>query len=197
MTSVKKDDIEFRNLEWDHLTKEEQFERFGQYYGPKTKGVAGIYAYESKKAETKKCILLCLYCHTLKTMERNGASTRRRKKKEMKKAYNNTEKCKVGNCQLCKCGVNMLNLSYYEWDHIDPTKKRHDISEVVRSDSTIFTIEYLIEELHQCRLLCRFCHRIHSGEQKKVKFAVARNKKRERVMTDEHAHDELKKYKSE
>ncbi len=60
LQNVKQDDIEYRNMEFDHLTKDEQLSKFGQYYGPKKKGVAAIHAYRSKKDESKKCMLLCL-----------------------------------------------------------------------------------------------------------------------------------------
>ena len=176
---VTEHDIEYRNLEFDHLTKEEQIERFDVYYGPKKKGVARIYSYESKKAESKKCMLLCLFCHKLKTSESRSKPKQLSSREESKIMYVNTKKCETGFCQICRLRVDPENLSYFEWDHIDPSKKRHEVSRIAKGTSAKFTLEYLVEEIERCRLSCTFCHRIHSGEQQKERFSVLREQKRE------------------
>jgi hypothetical protein len=43
------DKLELRNLELDHLDKEEQLKRFGEYRGPKIKKVSNFQSYGAKK----------------------------------------------------------------------------------------------------------------------------------------------------
>ncbi len=180
INTITQFDIEYRNLEWDHLTEKEQLQHFGCFYGLKTKGVSEIYAYESKKAESRKCMLVCLYCHVLKTIERRDERVRPLASREQEKlVYINNKKLEVGVCQICGIGVDVTNLSYFEMDHVDPTTKLHAISDILGT-SAMFTMDCLINELNKCRLVCKYCHRIHTGDQTKTRYANMREKKREK-----------------
>ena len=172
---LTKENVEYRYLEWDHLTKEEQISHTGQYYGPKRAGVARIYAYESKKFESQKCMLLCLYCHRLRTAEQHGGLKSKVKQLvRVKIAYTDAKKHEHGECSICRRVVDASNLSFFEWDHIDSDTKRDVISSISRSGNAIYTMEYLIEELKVCRLVCLFCHRIRSSTQQTERYIAQR-----------------------
>ncbi len=180
MDNVTKDDIEFRNLEFDHLTWLEQIMYFGKYYGEKVCGVANIHSYASKKTESKKCLLVCLLCHTFNTAERITETVcGKRKSTQRKIDYVNSKKVEIGCCELCRHSVNQSNLSYFEFDHKNPENKQYEISAIVNQHSSHFTLEFLIEELSDCRLLCRYCHRIQSGTQTRERYGSKRTKDKE------------------
>ena len=44
----------------------------------------------------------------------------------------------------------------------------------------IFTLEYLMEEMKQCRVSCRYCHRIRTAEQTSKRYEELREQKRNR-----------------
>lgn len=183
MNGVSRDDIEYRNMEFDHLTEEEQTTKFGKYHGPKKMGVAKIYSYASKKAEAKKCALLCLFCHKLKTKENWKKPVHVGQREIEKIEYVKKRKIEVGACEMCGYIVDETNFSYYECDHIDPSTKRTEISRIAKGTSGLFTLNYLIEEMSGCRILCAFCHRIHSGKEHGKKFELIRETKRNKSTT--------------
>lgn len=206
--NISASDIDFSAVEFDHLSEEEQLKKFGVYYGPKKNGVGGggILSYASKKREAKKCILLCLACHKAITTLRYGIRKVTRLIEQEKIDYVNRKKCEVGHCQSCKHKVDPTNLAYFEWDHIDPSKKRHTISEIATQGHALFTLVYLIDELTLCRLLCTYCHRLHTANQTKERFAWVREKnmlkskaafERKRIADEEKDNIVTKKQKNE
>lgn len=146
--------IEFRNLEFDHLTEEEQVKKYGRSFGPKKNGVARIHSYASKLMEAQKCELLCLACHRFKTQQRYKRTSRvcalRQQKQEIVKA----EKLRIGKCELCNGEIDSKNLTYYEFDHIERSTKLFDIAKIVNSDMLMFSVPLLQTELSKCRLVC-------------------------------------------
>ncbi len=174
MKGVELDQIELRNLEFDHLTKEEQLAR-GHYYGEKTRGVAGIKSYNTGKKESKKCQLTCLACHCKETIRRRDEARNGKKKRANPgKDYVNACKLEAAECSLCGC-FDETNLSYFHWDHIDPSKKIANVSRMV-SDSV--PIPVISQEVQKCRLSCGFCDRIYSGEQYKAFYPTIRYRNR-------------------
>ncbi len=107
------------------------------------------------------------YCHRLKTYqfcaEKSLAkfSIFLRSKLE----YITRKKIEIGKCEQCGFLVNVVNLQYYEFDHIDPTSKYSDISRIVTNTALKDSIDVLALELTKCRLLCAYCHRKHTTKQ--------------------------------
>ncbi len=174
---LTQDNVEYRNMEWDHLTAKEQMERFGKNYGGKRRGVSGIHTYEEKKMEAKKCMLLCILCHKLITAERRGIATSFRRYELDKLEYVKARKRETGACQSCGFKVDESNFTYFEWDHIDPTTKCKTISKIALTGHVLHTMEYLVVELSKCRLLCSFCHRLNSSKQQTARFDNERKRK--------------------
>jgi hypothetical protein len=50
----------------------------------------------------------------------------------------------------------------FDWDHIDPETKIDSISNMC---NTLQNIEKINQEIRKCRLLCCYCHRLHTREQ--------------------------------
>lgn len=163
INGIEMHDIEYRNLEFDHLSEEEQINYFGKSYGPKVNGISKFCSYEAKKAESMKCMLLCLFCHRSKTRERYGEHVDKTDVIKEKYEYVKDEKIRAAKCGICSFQVYPSNLMYYEWDHLDPTLKVESISFMTR----MVSLEQLKYEISKCRMLCVFCHRLHSAKQQR------------------------------
>jgi len=169
LDGVKMEDIEYRNLNWDHLDEKEQWIRFGEYYGEKEGEVGSFTSYDAKNDESKKCALLCIYCHKLETQRRYGDVSYRTKIAE-KREIVRMEKIKIGQCDVCNIAIDLENLMYFEFDHIDPKNKIASISLIMSSSSLAYSVDALKTEIAKCRLLDSFCHVLHTTQQKKDKI---------------------------
>ena len=180
--------LELRNLEFDHLDESEQMARFGKIIGPKKKGVGQEGSYAAQKAESEKCQLICLFCHLITTKRRRQERRPSAHPKYVneKKAYVDAEKLRLGGCEWCG-HFDPSNLTYYEFDHVDPKIKRDTITTIAaRGTKSGNTMGYLKDEIARCRLLCRFCHRKRTAEQHAERHAQKRvvgYEKLKRVMT--------------
>ena len=175
MEGITLDMIEIRNLEFDHLTKEEQLERFGEFRGNKINGVCQFGSYPTQKLESLKCQLVCLLCHVIATRRRSGrgnASGYTRPNASEKQAYVDATKLAINQCQLCMT-FNTSELSYYEFDHVNPDNKTKTISQIVNNGDPL---ENLVIEMSNTRLLCRFCHRMHTANQSRNTHAARKTK---------------------
>lgn len=115
-----------------------------------------------KKAEnkTKTCVIcdkqvgrrrnVCMSCYT---------NTRRFKIKKWMIEY------KGGKC--VDCGVSDLDISCYDFHHLDPNEKDFNLSSV---NSARVSLEQLKGELNKCVLLCANCHRIKHSNYKNEKL---------------------------
>lgn len=170
-------DIEYHNLEWDHLTEEEQIMQFGKSYGKKKRNISNITSYASKKEESKKCRLLCISCHRLASRQRENPHFNAQREIE-KIEYVNAEKMRLGKCEICEHNVDRFNLSYFEFDHKYPENKNAEISRIARSTCNEHTMLFLVVEIMDCRLLCAFCHRLLSANQTRERATKKRLAKR-------------------
>ena len=86
--------------------------------------------------------------------------------REAKKAFYIAQK--GGKCQ--KCGQ-VYPLCVYEFHHIDPNTKEHNINFINMSD------EQLQYEINKCILLCSNCHNIEHYLKNKYKYIINLNNK--------------------
>ena len=143
---------------------------------------------EAMRAEADKCEPLCRMCHALDPsshsanenrsdpdkVKRENYETQKKftdarihaKYHKEKREYNYALKRAVGRCErgdcprdgptaVCVEGVEQC----YEWDHIDPTTKECNISDLCGDGYCFETAKPRIDaERAKCRLLCRNCH---------------------------------------
>ena len=62
----------------------------------------------------------------------------------------------------CECGFS--DSRALDFDHIDPTTKKKEISKMLNQ---CYSIEAIKAEIAKCRILCANCHRIHTAIQQK------------------------------
>lgn len=106
--------------------------------------------------EFKKRTKICMTCYT---------NTRRYKIKSKMIEY------KGGKCQ--KCDEGELDISCYDFHHLDPTKKEFNLSAL---NSAKINWGKVKEELDKCLLLCSNCHRSEHSNYKNKKFLSYVNK---------------------
>ncbi len=133
---------------------------------PKNKKLGCISDFRSIKKmniEAAKCECLCRKCHRKYTQEQHDKNKKIKTKYGKHKKYVNDLKIKIGKCQENNCTdiFDPENLSFYEFDHIDPSTKRQKICTMIGS----YSIETLNEELKKCRLICGYCHYLHTLKQ--------------------------------
>ena len=161
------DILEFRTMEFDHLTEAEQRERGiigdGEEYIRKKNCVSAMQNEYSMRKESEITQQLCCKCHLIVTIERELGNKWLSPEGKKKLEYANNLKKEFG-CEVCKFKDDSL-LRYLEFDHLFPADKIDCISRMVQDDK--YTLENLIEECKKCRILCRSCHKIHSDHQRK------------------------------
>lgn len=168
LENVQLEQLELRNLEFDHLPENETSD-----FKEKISGVAQCTSSKSARVEAEKCQLICLYCHVLVTKFRNDSVSKLQNKPSiiLKRNYVNNIKRAIGRCTICNFFCNE-NLSYFEFDHLNPNLKSKNISTMVGRTYTLHDID---KEIQKCRLLCKFCHRLHSQNQAIERFANMKN----------------------
>lgn len=162
--------LELRILDYDHLTEEEQRERglLGEddVFVPKKCNVTRLSGEDNIRLETAKTQLIDCRCHPEETIRRNPVDvTGRSAPRDEKAAYVNELKCK--GCSICGFYDPDL-LCFLEFDHLDVDNKIDIISNMVADPA--YTLEDIIVETSELitRILCRFCHRIHTDWQRKA-----------------------------
>lgn len=178
LENINLESIETRNLEFDHLTEKEQLEIFGNFYGLKKCGVGQLDSYETQKFESKKCVLVCLHCHRIKTNMRYGPNKSKNKFKELKYKFMVQFKLDIGMCVHCKRNVDENNHFCFDLDHINPNEKLVPVATIANSAELYYTVDVLKNEIGKCQLLCRFCHKlktIKNGEYTKNKKKIKIN----------------------
>lgn len=114
--------------------------------------------------EMKKCEVVCIMCHRIRTHSRFETSSNHnmKQKKNERREIVNKLKLAVGECVLCHKGVTDDNIFLFDWDHIDPATKINHISEMC---NTLQSMDKIRQEIQKCRLLCCACHRLHTRQQ--------------------------------
>lgn len=120
--------------------------------------------------EIKKCELVCVLCHNIRTQKR--LDEKFKYKKYSKYSLRNIEiinQAKNKSCEICGKQYDTYNM---QLDHIDPINKYKNISQLKN-----FKIKTLVSEINKCRLLCALCHRRKSiWEQQAHKYPKNREK---------------------
>ena len=142
-------------LELDHIDPDTKHRRG-------TTAVKYSWSRNKIKKELTKCQVLCIGCHRIRTAEQTGWGTNKRPYIKTR-FYDLQEYKRYHGCN--KCGYND-NPILLDIDHIDTYNKSRD-----RSGNpmklTHMSDERLQNELLYCRVLCVFCHRRRTMEQKR------------------------------
>ena len=163
------DILAYEILEYDHLSESELRERKmlkdDEIYPGKRDSVYELKGEDNKRKEILICQLLCSRCHVIVTIEReNKNASRKHFGKDLlaKKEFVDNLKRLMG---CSECGYKNDNLlRFFEMDHINPPDKIACICEMIYQYK--YTMEDLIKEIEKCRILCKFCHVIHTHRQR-------------------------------
>ncbi len=108
--------------------------------------------------EIDKCILVCANCHKIihegKSNRGQSGNDNRVKNNKIKAIH-----YKGGRCS--QCNLESPHYSIYEFHHIDPSTKNHELSKL-----TSYKWEIIKEELDKCAILCTNCHRIEEHQRR-------------------------------
>lgn len=143
-------------LEFDHLRD-------------KIRSVSLMTSKKKMEEEAKKCQLLCVFCHNLKSMRETHLPRRKEKCtkdtliKRKRELFVKTIKLKIGRCEFCERIVDEKNYSAFHFDHIDEKTKSRGISYLV--NGTCSSEQTILNEIKKCRLLCANCHRLRTNDQ--------------------------------
>lgn len=138
-------------LEFDHIVRDN-----------KSFGISEARSIKQIDEESKKCQLLCTYCHRHKTYLENGERVKRTLQSEINREVIRTIKHEIGGCFDCNRVVEEGWESSFDFDHIDPSTKSFTISQAVMKG---ISNDLLQEELSKCALKCANCHRLRTIEQ--------------------------------
>ena len=166
--------LELNIVEFDHLPEIEQRERGllapNEPFNPKENQVSQMGTIRKMRLESKKCQHVCSRCHIEETMRREKGGSPKGAFQKLKETY--VAKIKSKGCESCGY-VNAELLRFFDMDHLDPNDKIQDICILTRDKDC--TLEMLEEECRKCRVLCKFCHQIHSKRQRQEKRRLALN----------------------
>lgn len=167
------DNIEFRNLEFDHLTEDEQRNMFGISYGLKKQGVAELFSYDSQKREARKCLLVCLLCHKLNTKERRDAKYGADKVPAYhhKVIFVEQESASYAMTWLTRKTIGTSNLTTL-------INHQRSILFLTLHAAILFVIQltYYNMKSQSADYYAHFCHRVHSGRQTTERYSTKRQK---------------------
>ncbi len=158
--------LELRVLEFDHLSEKEQRDRGllkeNDVYVPKKSSVCDLMSEDSIRLESLKTEVICSRCHVEETIRRKISNKPLNIASQEKMDYVNNLKRKGCSC----CGFYDTNLHrFLEFDHLDPHEKIDCISKMVKSND--YNLQDVISETDEkiTRILCRFCHALHTSFQ--------------------------------
>jgi hypothetical protein len=164
-------------LDFDHLTEKEQRDRGllkpGDVFVDKVNAVSQIRSEHGMGVESLKCQLICAECHVSETISRMDDSIIREVTPLMREKMDYVNKLKLSGCSCCGYRNDEL-LRAFDLDHINPLEKINGVSQMIWDSR--YSLQNVIDECVECRVLCKFCHRIHTSNQVKEKVAV-RNEK--------------------
>ena len=159
-----KDHLELTIIEFDHLTEQEQRDRKillpHEPFVPKHDDVTKYKSVHNMRLESKKCQNLCVVCHVIVSTERDGTITNHLGKHRQKLDY--VDDLKAKGCS--SCGFSWPSFPrVLDMDHINPKTKRDTLANMVNDGK--YTLEDVIQECNGCRVLCKYCHKIHTRRQ--------------------------------
>jgi hypothetical protein len=123
--------------------------------------------------ESQKGRFLCYECHFEETAEENASekdedkilTTQQLWVQQRRKAL---EECRTRRalerkkCADCIREVTAENARFFQWDHRDPSRKKHNISAMVYRNATVENLE---TEMKECDLVCYDCHQERTNKQ--------------------------------
>lgn len=157
--------LELRILEYDHLTEQEQRERGilkeGDIFVPKRDNISQLTSDDAIEVEIRKVQLLCSRCHVEET-QRREENKKLNGMRAIKQNYVN--ELKKEGCSVCGFYDPKL-LRFLEFDHLNPPEKVEAVSRMIQDPS--YDLEDVKKETDKkvTRILCRFCHVIHTSWQ--------------------------------
>ena len=163
--------IDCRLTDYDHLPESEQIAR-GKSYAPKNHPVNKAGTIKRILTEIDKTQLICHLCHVYVTEKRHmlqfpGSNKRDHLSLLVKEKLEYINNDKKRGCSSCTY-KNDNCPKFFEYDHLIPGDKLCCISSMVL---TSCSLEELKVELNKCRLLCAYCHKIHTDKQTKERIA--------------------------
>lgn len=161
------DKLELGAIELDHVPEEETLGRLSKQPENVTKirNVSKMSSESAMRFEAEKCWHLCSMCHLEETIRRErGTEEKARSKLERQKLVyvNNIKRAGCSVCSFYQEGLER----FLHFDHIDPRMKTSEISRMTKDNN--YTYTQLTEECNKCRVLCKFCHMIHTAHQRKM-----------------------------
>jgi hypothetical protein len=157
--------------------------QFDHYKGDKFKDITMLTSKGSIDQETKKCQLLCAFCHMMKSqLERckkaKGKKSTRGKRVKANYEYMNSVKLQLGKCNICERKLdptNPIELPAFHFDHLKQETKILSVSEMC----TRYNLDDVKTEIAKCQLACANCHMIRTAEQLNW-YSYKKNKKIEK-----------------
>lgn len=161
-----KNDLEIEIIQLDHLTEKEQRERGilkeHDKFIPKVNKVSALSSEHEMRLEAAKTQHVCVRCHISEGIKREKG--KRKSPQELMK-YRYIKELKKSGC--VSCGLRDETCErFFEFDHIDPATKIEKIATMVQHNR--FSLEDLKRECSKCRILCSFCHKMHTRIQIKL-----------------------------
>jgi Mor family transcriptional regulator len=160
------------HLEFDHIDRLTKI------------AVVGSLSASKILAEASKCRVLCKKDHRKITIEEDHcrstsiprkSSTSKGSKslaasRQRNRDYIRSIKLHIGRCMnpCCKDVFDKDNLTFYEFDHINPLSKIDAIAVLVLQGRSI---EFINSELLKCQLLCGYYHKQKTRDDRKLKIA--------------------------
>ena len=163
------DTIELGVIELDHLDESEQRSRGilleSDFFIPKTRSVCDLKSEEAMRLESLRTQPLCIKCHVEETIRRDNQRVPKPMKPCRKIKVDYIQSIKLNGCSSCGY-INPYCPRFFDFDHIDPNTKIECIA--IMAHEYTYTLSELMNEVAKCRVLCRFCHRIHTINQHKA-----------------------------
>ena len=115
---------------------------------------------KSVQEEIDKCDVVCVMCHRLRTESRYPRVSGELSKttKACRRLLKRVDDIKA-NTPCAGCG-GKFHPRQMDFDHVDPTQKTENISELRRRRASWAEIR---AEIDKCRVVCAACHKLHTA----------------------------------
>lgn len=148
---------DWKLLENDHIEND----KANNIHGLSYRTISKLPTLKKIALELKKCEVVCIKCHRIRTHKRFETSSEHvlKQLKNERREMVDQLKLETRQCVLCNSQVSNDTTFLFDWDHINPTAKIESISEMC---NTLQPIDKIQQEIKKCRLLCCSCHRLHT-----------------------------------